>query len=109
MSAVTPPEASLFPLPAPSIESSNPIVSFLRYYVGFPDDGCTKLPPDDAEIIEPDCRVGKTKNRKKTASPVTPERAKAEAFWRGKGRGMKEEWSDWEARHRTRRDRESRG
>jgi len=25
------------------------------------------------------------------------------------GRGMKEEWSDWEKRHRTRRDRESRG
>jgi hypothetical protein len=35
MSGAAWPEASLFPLAAPSIESSNPIVSFLRYDVWF--------------------------------------------------------------------------
>src|SRR6266481_2630768 len=35
MSGAAWPEASLFPLIAPSIESSNPIVFFLRYYVWF--------------------------------------------------------------------------
>jgi len=33
----------------------------------FPDEEFTMCPPDDAEIIEPGCRVSKTKTKKKTA------------------------------------------
>src|SRR4029077_19624128 len=69
MSGAAWPEASLFPLTAPSIESSNPIVFFLRYYVWFSGRRTYECAHrTDAEIIEPDCRVGKTKTQRKTAS-----------------------------------------
>src|SRR5882762_1653761 len=61
------PAASLFPLIAPSIESSNPIVFFppLLCLVLWATD-LRSCPPDDKQIIEPDCRAGKRKTERKT-------------------------------------------
>jgi len=36
----------------------------------FPDEGFRKCPPDDAETIEPCCRVSKTKTKKETAFSI---------------------------------------
>src|SRR6266480_2241550 len=65
MSGAAWPEASLFPLIAPSIESSNPIVFSSVSMFGFPDDGFTKLSAGRCRNCRTRLQDGQDKNRKK--------------------------------------------
>src|SRR5436305_3475284 len=65
MSGAAWPEASLFPLIAPSIESSNPMVFSSVSIFGFLGDGFTKLPAGRCRNHRTRLQGGQDKNRKK--------------------------------------------